>query len=271
MSLTSAALRYAGQGWPVFPCHPGTKRPMTAHGFKDAVSVIAVVSGWWAREPRANIGLDIPEGLVILDFDPRNGAPTPWKLGLPSTQVAYTPSGGQHLYYRVPKGLRFKGQFVQGVDVKAAGRGYVLLPPSRLDESSNYYRWMSVGALIADLPNQVLLDITKDDLPQLGAGAEAYGKRKYFPWERGSGYGLGVLRRCVNDVCQAREGGRNNALNKATFEVTCFIAGGELSEAVLEDILEAAVANGLSRTEATLTMRSAYEAGLASPRSLEGS
>jgi hypothetical protein len=31
-----AALAYAQRGWPVFPCRPRDKKPITAHGVKDA-------------------------------------------------------------------------------------------------------------------------------------------------------------------------------------------------------------------------------------------
>lgn len=34
--LLQAAIRYAELGYPVFPCAPGTKTPLTEHGFHDA-------------------------------------------------------------------------------------------------------------------------------------------------------------------------------------------------------------------------------------------
>ena len=36
MSALLTATRAAQAGWPVFPCDPATKRPLTPHGFKDA-------------------------------------------------------------------------------------------------------------------------------------------------------------------------------------------------------------------------------------------
>ena len=47
--LLSAALRYAELGYPVFPCEPGTNRPATAHGFKDATTDPARIERWWAE------------------------------------------------------------------------------------------------------------------------------------------------------------------------------------------------------------------------------
>ena len=36
--MLKAALSYAEMGYPVFPCWPGTKKPISEHGFKDAVT-----------------------------------------------------------------------------------------------------------------------------------------------------------------------------------------------------------------------------------------
>ena len=37
-ALYEAALRYAELGYPVFPCAPGTKTPLTEHGHLDATT-----------------------------------------------------------------------------------------------------------------------------------------------------------------------------------------------------------------------------------------
>ena len=56
-TLLDAALRYAALGYPVFPCLPGEKAPITPHGFRDATTDIAQIEAWWAKHPDANIGL----------------------------------------------------------------------------------------------------------------------------------------------------------------------------------------------------------------------
>lgn len=55
LSLADAAQHYAGLGVPVFPCVPGEKRPLVAHGFKDATADTAQVGAWWRRWPEANM------------------------------------------------------------------------------------------------------------------------------------------------------------------------------------------------------------------------
>src|SRR5262249_31586621 len=47
----AAALRYAAAAWPVFPCVPGEKIPVTRHGFLDASTDPDKINWWWSRNP----------------------------------------------------------------------------------------------------------------------------------------------------------------------------------------------------------------------------
>jgi hypothetical protein len=69
-STLSAALSYAKQGMPVFPCKPD-KSPDTPHAFYDATTDEAQIRAWWESRPYALIGLRAgkPSGLFILDVD----------------------------------------------------------------------------------------------------------------------------------------------------------------------------------------------------------
>jgi hypothetical protein len=49
--LLTAALRYAELGYRVFPCVPGTKAPLTEHGFHDASAEPEQIERWWAQHP----------------------------------------------------------------------------------------------------------------------------------------------------------------------------------------------------------------------------
>lgn len=135
-----AALKLAGRGWPVFPVDSATKRPLTAHGFKDAATDIAQIRAWWERHPRA--GVAIPTGrrtkLAVVDVDPRHGGVEGIQdaadlLGsLPPTLRASTPSGGWHYFLALPDDVpdipNSAGKLAEGVDVRAVG-GYVVVPP----------------------------------------------------------------------------------------------------------------------------------------------
>ena len=265
MNLRDAAFSYAANGWRVFPVQG--KRPLVPGGFHSATTSYLQVEEWWLQYPNANIGLDIPEGLLILDFDPRNGAPTPESLRLPDTMRSATPSGGQHLYYRVPEGLSFVGRYVQGVDVKAPGKGYVLLPPSR-DENGVEYVWQNEDDP-ADLPREVLAAIVRRGVRGKPFAYDSVDRaaRQYFPWETGSAYGCAVLRNSAQMVRDADNGERNNVLYRAACGVASFIAGGELDEkSALQQLYRAAVDVGLTHDETMATLQSAYERASQQPR-----
>src|SRR5260370_34058436 len=69
--LLDAALAYASRGWPVFPCKPDSKRPLTEHGVKDATTDPDIIRGWWTQWPNALIGFACghASGVFVLDLD----------------------------------------------------------------------------------------------------------------------------------------------------------------------------------------------------------
>src|SRR4051794_41481542 len=72
-SLADSAAYYATRGLAVLPLNG--KAPcgkLVPHGALDASTDLEVVTGWWAREPRANIGGRVPAGIIVLDVDPRH-------------------------------------------------------------------------------------------------------------------------------------------------------------------------------------------------------
>jgi hypothetical protein len=56
-SIAQAALDFAYDGWPTFPRHPATKRPLTGHGFQDATADPLLIGEWRRRWPKAMIGI----------------------------------------------------------------------------------------------------------------------------------------------------------------------------------------------------------------------
>src|SRR4051794_7866020 len=108
LPMLVAALDYAGRGVPVFPCNPGSKKPLTEHGFKDATTSQAIISAWWMRWPDAMVGAPTGEvsGIVVLDVDQDAVKGTFGDISfaelieregeLPDTALATTPRGGRH-------------------------------------------------------------------------------------------------------------------------------------------------------------------------------
>lgn len=143
-TLVSAALWYAENDWPVFPCEAGGKRPACAHGFHDATTDPDQIRAWWSDQPAANIGLPTGGDVDVFDFDGDQdgvwafnqaaitGADLPRLCG-----VSATPRG-MHLYIPAT-GRGNKAGIYPGVDYRGAG-GYVIVPPSRTPSGS--YRWL---------------------------------------------------------------------------------------------------------------------------------
>lgn len=142
--LLEAALWYANQGLPVFPCQPGGKTPATTHGFKDATTDLEVIRTWWRQTPAANIGLPTGGRYDVLDIDGPPGYRSVAKLAdtgrLPEFYAGrvITARGGMH-YYLPATGAGNAAGFRPGLDYRGAG-GYVIAPPSRA-ASGRHWRW----------------------------------------------------------------------------------------------------------------------------------
>lgn len=162
------ALAYAAQGWPVFPCIRGSKRPYIEHGFHGASREERTIRGWWQRWPVALIGM--PTGAItgrnVLDVDVKDpakyGFDTLDELGfaiLPVTPIAHTASGGIHLHFartvaiRNTTGAKGSRGIGPGLDWRGDG-GYVILPA----DGSGYW-WDPIcgpEALLAPVPLALL-------------------------------------------------------------------------------------------------------------------
>jgi putative DNA primase/helicase len=159
-SIMIAAMNYACNGLPIFPCKLD-KTPYTARGFKDATSDANEVTELWTRWPGASIGMPTGtmSGRFVIDVDPRhNGhkslAELQSKYGpLPQTLESKTGGGGRHLFFEC-RGLDIRnsaGVLGVGLDVRGNG-GYVILPPSP-HESGNSYEWVNGGTeVVLDMP-----------------------------------------------------------------------------------------------------------------------
>jgi len=156
---------YLQCGWPIFPCEVGGKKPLTAHGFKDASTDYNKVKGWREQFPQANWGVRCGDaaqggaGLVVVDIDLKSGGPATWEQLREEhsepleTVTVRTGNGGSHLYFRYPAGHMIKsGTDVlgPGIDVRANG-GYVVLPPSKTKQSY-IFELAPENTSIADLP-----------------------------------------------------------------------------------------------------------------------
>lgn len=160
--LLEAALTLAGKGWRVHPCiptGPKAKAPLLPHGLTDASTDPLLIIGWWTKWPAALIGAVVPDGLVVLDVDPRHGG-TLKDLeqygAVPATLtcVSGRGDGGLHLYYRAPAAAYIGTRLPAGIDLRCAGKSYLIVPPSLHPASGLPYRWLRYP--VTDAPQWLL-------------------------------------------------------------------------------------------------------------------
>jgi hypothetical protein len=171
--LMQAAVHYATNGMPVFPCQPwdgayskaDAKAPLTRNGFHDATTEISVLRIWWQQFPFAMIGSPVPPAELCLDIDPRSGGDR-WALvelagiaELPVTRMVLSGryDGGHHLFFQRPHG-QLDGTRLKrlGIDIRVGGKHYTVLPPSVHDATGGRYLWRwNPDAPAAPLPAEV--------------------------------------------------------------------------------------------------------------------
>jgi hypothetical protein len=246
-NVLDAALELAGKGWTVLPCKerpgPGAKSPYLVHGFHEASADSAVIAGWWRRWPSALIGCPVPDSLLVLDIDPRNGgsyeALTAVLGPLPPTLTVWSgrADDGRHLYFRRPACKVSSAALPVGVDLKT--NGYCIVPPSRHPDTRHPYYWESHET--APLPARAVAALR----PKL---------RLVTPLGRIAAPGdIGGL---VGAVANAAEGNRNKALYWACRRA---IEGGASRLEDLRQLVDAATATGLTVEEAERTAESALK------------
>lgn len=262
MSLVETAL-FLAQHWPVFPCGKD-KRPITAHGFKDATRDPDQIRELFRRPGAALIGVPTGEAsdLAVIDLDVKDGAPgLEWLAAnehrLPRTRQHETRTGGRHLLFRYPAGRRIRNSvrgIAPGVDVRGAG-GYIISAPS-----DGYT--IADDAMPADMPRW-LLDIL--DPPAAPPAPRDPYTRERIP-ER---YIEAAVAAEVRAVASAPEGTRNDTLNRAAFALGQLVAAGGLPEgAARAELRAAALHAGLDPRETDLTIASGLAGGGQYPRQI---
>ncbi|MFG1350115.1 DUF3987 domain-containing protein [Xanthobacter autotrophicus] len=280
----AAALDYATKGWPVFPCDPATKAPLTDHGHRDATTIVPIIRAWWQRWPQAMVGL--PTGtasgvwVLDLDVDPEkrlDGGAALDQLEathgrLPNCPCAETPRCGTHLFFRFDPDRPVKnsvGKVAPGIDVRGDG-GYVVLAPSVRSDGRSY-QWLSVPFADTDFPDAPdwlyrLIERPKPEPASAPSPAIRLLPDTLDP--RRLAYARSALDREAKAVASAAEGGRNHRLNVAAHNCATYAAAGFLDEGeAREALLAAALECGLSVPEARRTITSGMKAGLAKPAS----
>ncbi|MFI7009888.1 bifunctional DNA primase/polymerase [Streptomyces sp. NPDC050145] len=291
-TLLSAALTAAARGWHVFPLRLGTKRP-ALHGEASCPRTGACSGGHLKWEQRAttdpdliratwsegmfNVGIATgPSGLLVVDLDvpkEKSGSDAPFGAmtfealceraghAVPSTYRVRTATGGQHLYFTVPNGLRLTntaGTIGELIDTRGWG-GYVVGAGSVVP--GGMYRHVN-GPEAVPLPSwlQTILEPTP---------ARPTAPLR-LPAVNGSRAALAALEAECATVAAAPESQRNTTLNRSAFKLGRFVAWGDLPRHVVEEAFQrAGESTGLPPAECRATIRSALDSSLRKARARE--
>ena len=159
----AAAVALAEKGFHVFPLIAGQKDPTGKRFYERSTNNPQLVRKAWGAG-RHNIGIDTGRDVLVLDLDIKNSRPGREDfaifeaLGLDDSVMAATPSGGWHVYLRLPPGaivgsrsgsMSLCGRTLKGTDARG-WHGYVVAPGSVTD--SGEYRWIREPRSIDDIP-----------------------------------------------------------------------------------------------------------------------
>uniref|UniRef100_UPI003BA9E8B3 bifunctional DNA primase/polymerase n=1 Tax=Streptomyces sp. NBC_00998 TaxID=2903712 RepID=UPI003BA9E8B3 len=252
------------------------------HGFHAATTDLPTLRDWWAAEPEFGIGVSCgPAGLVVIDVDAHADAddvPARERLlpGIPidervdltglgsgydtlallaayrsrpnpcedtSTLRVRTPSGGMHIWYRLPKGgprLRCssgsssKVALAWQVDVRAVG-GYIVAPTTRT--AAGVYEALPGARLPVALPLWLTAELlrtghgidTAPVEPVAAPGGPVRGSRGRGSLQGGQRALAGLLEEVR--ACGASPAGTafSEKLNRAAFTAGGLAAGGHLA------------------------------------------
>lgn len=259
-SLLDAAIEYVTvYNWFIFPIEPRSKKPATAHGFKDASNDPDVILSWWKQQPALNIGVDCGRSnLAVVDVDAEGMEA--WNdlantMAYRAAMVAYTGGGGAHLIYKQPATFEVKNtasKLAKGIDTRGEG-GYILLAPS-IHPNGNAYAWADGQSLFDTMETfpPELIALLKDSPPTPPTNGQPPRNMTR------------ALQKSYERVANAAHGTRNDTLNKAAYWLFGLAKNGEVNETEVRDTLTAAAQRaGLDEREIIATIGSAYRAATA--------
>lgn len=167
--------RYAAMGGVLIPLDG--KRPIHKDWTRRRYSN-AKVAAKCATEGR-NVGWRIPEDVVVVDIDPRNGASAEvleafafeYRIDpLANPRLVRTGGGGWHSFYRVPSDMRFVDTLKEfpGVEFKSKGRQVVAAGSIHPETGELYEVAGSFDAALLELPQNLLRAITRLEQQSVG-------------------------------------------------------------------------------------------------------
>ena len=257
-------LMFGGRKLPLIPCNI-EKRPLIKGWQRLEEEQFRAAPGGCPPGGAVGVLCGQKSGIIVFDLDRKNGKDgvAEWEVRfgpLPETAVVGTPTGGLHLYFKnndeINKSLV---RFLDGIDIRAGGTGFVLLPPSPS------YRWITPPETeILPVPAVVLAEY------QRRCGKEVEHVKNPLetdqPGEKQSStpHGRAVLYQECQVLADTPEGARNDTLNCTAFEIGKLVVAGQVSEyEACQGLFNAAQETGLPDDEICRTLKSGLMAGAA--------
>jgi hypothetical protein len=301
------ALRLATAGVAIFPCRNcpadkiNHKTPMVKWRSLSTTSKNRIEQ-WWEQWPDALPGIDLGKAeLIVLDGDRhpdddgivrRDGVAALERVfarhGIDpkSIPTVVTPGKGGHCYFRQPEGkpLGNKEGSLKGLGINIRGCGGFTIAPGAtwLDgrrygwdhRTPNFYTALRLGT-IPVLPNALAELLRPARAPKAIPEPAARLRAAYHPSpgkitdpER---YARVALGRESDEVAATPNGNRNNALNRAAFNLGTLAGAGLISTSEIgQALMNAAARNGYIEEHGDIaainTIRSGLSAGIKNPR-----
>ena len=270
-ALLTAALAAAERGWPVIPLRPGSKVP-ALHGEHRCPGVGDCASGHRTWEQRAttdpariercwtagpfNVGIATgPAGLLVVDLDtlkPTDEKGTPDGVSsflalceragqpVPTTRRIRTASGGEHLYFTAPAGVRLgntAGTLASKIDTRGWG-GQVVAPGS---ETPHGRYTVAEDSPVAELPEWLHGALTVRQRAIRTAVVPLA--------TRASGYAAAALRGEVQNVVSAPDGTRNATVLRAARALGRLVASGDLARGEVEEAFSRGASDNATQSQ----------------------
>src|SRR6266545_7472654 len=176
-SIRDLAVTLAKRGFRVFKLQVNGKLPVVSKYYDVASSDPAKAAEMWTDPVNGdsllnNIGILTGNGLLVVDVDVKNGKRGHDSLDLlellylnSDTLTARTPSGGRHLFYRVPSGRETRNTtstLGDGLDTRGY-HGFVVGAGSTIDDRA--YEWVDPDKSILDAPEELLIELHPKSRP----------------------------------------------------------------------------------------------------------
>ena len=271
------AVAYAtNRVWKCFALSANSKLPPRGSHWIDEASTDPKTLVEMFRSSYANVGIRTGEvsNLMVVDIDCHEGGANghesiralakqgfllPMGNAKHGVGMVSTPTGGLHLYYAIPPGVKIKnstGEIAPGIDIRGEG-GYIVGPPSRTPNGD--YKWKQYPVRLMTAP-EWLAEAAKQTPPPPRPQYRATKPTEEIPPVVAE-----MLKDRLNRIASATNGQRNETLNRDAFYLAKFIGKGFSVEDLEGWLLNAAMASGMPAYEAHRTIESALRSQMQRP------